>query len=146
MEVILVVDVKGKGKKGEVINVASGYATFLFKNKQAIKANEENVNLLKEEKQLAINTEEKKIKEMNILKDFIESNPISIKVKTGKEGKVFGTVSTKQVVDAYQKKFDKKIDKKKFKFDEIINALGTYDLKLELHKQVHATLKVREEE
>ncbi|QVK21525.1 50S ribosomal protein L9 [Mycoplasmatota bacterium] len=146
MKVILLVDVKGKGKKGDVINVANGYANFLFKNKQAIVANSENVNLLEKEKQLVKDNEEKRIMEMNELKSFIEANPISIKVRTGKEGKVFGTVSTKQVVSAYLKKYDKKIDKKKFKTDEIINTLGTYDLKLELHKKVIATLKVRVEE
>ncbi|XMB67578.1 50S ribosomal protein L9 [Mycoplasmatota bacterium zrk1] len=146
MKVILLVDVKGKGKKGDVINVANGYANFLFKNKQAIVANSENVNLLEKEKQLVKDNEEKRIMEMNELKSFIEANPISIKVRTGKEGKVFGTVSTKQVVSAYLKKYNKKIDKKKFKTDEIINTLGTYDLKLELHKKVIATLKVRVEE
>ncbi|XMB86710.1 50S ribosomal protein L9 [Mycoplasmatota bacterium WC44] len=145
MKLILLNDVKGRGKKGDVLDVANGYGNFLLKNKHAVLANDENLDNLEKEKEEVIEKELQLIAKMTEFKDFIEANPISIRVKTGENGRVFGTVSTKQVVNEYMKKYNKRIDKKKFKFDETINTLGTYDLKLELHKKVIAILKVRVE-
>jgi len=146
MKVILTEDVKGRGKVGDVIEVANGYANYLFKNNLALPANDENLQILNDKKKKEADEEEKLIAEMALLKSFIESNPVSIKVKTGAEGKIFGTVSTKQIVDEYKKQYDIKLDKKKIKTEETVNALGTYLLKIELHKQVEAIITVRIEE
>ena len=145
MLVILTKDVKGKGKMGEVIEFSNGFATFLINSKSARRATEEAITDLREQREAVEATELAKISEMTVKKDFIENNPISIKVKTGEKGRVFGTVSTKQVVSEYLKKYDVKIDKKKIKTKETINTLGVYTLEIELHKTVIAKLDVKVE-
>ncbi len=145
MLVILTKDVKGKGKMGEVIEIPNGYGTFLVNSKSARRATEEAITDLREQREAIEAAELAKIHEMTLKKQFIESNPISIKVKTGEKGRVFGTVSTKQVVSEYFKKYDVKIDKKKIKNKETINTLGVYVLEIELHKKVIAKLDVKVE-
>jgi len=146
MKVILTKDVKGKGKLGDIIELPNGHANFLIRNKSARPATEDAVEELNNERIALIEQEEALVDKMREVKEFIEKNPISIKVKTGDKGRVFGTVSTKQVVSAYLKKYDVKIDKKKIKTKETINTLGTYILEIELHKQVIAKLDVKVEE
>lgn len=145
MKIILIKDVKGKGKIGDIIDIANGHANFLIRNGSAKAATEEAVTDLNQQRADAEAKELALIEEMKKVRDFIEKNPISIKVKTGEQGRVFGTVSTKQVVSEYLKKYDVKIDKKKIKSGETINSLGTYILEIELHKQVIAKLDVKVE-
>lgn len=145
MKIILIKDVKGKGKIGDIIELPNGHANFLIRNKSAKAATEEAVDELNTQRAEAEAKELAHIEEMKKVKEFIEKNPISIKVKTGEQGRVFGTVSTKQIVSEYLKKYDVKIDKKKIKHDETINALGVYILEIELHKQVIAKLDVKVE-
>ena len=145
MLIILTKDVKGKGKMGEVIELPNGFGTFLIRNKSARHATEEAITDLREQKEAKESAELAKIHEMTVKKEFIEKNPISIKVKTGEKGRVFGAVSTKQVVSEYFKKYDIIIDKKKIKNKETINTLGVYILEIELHKKVIAKLDVKVE-
>jgi large subunit ribosomal protein L9 len=145
MKVILIKDVKGKGKLGDIIELPNGHANFLIRNKSARPATEDAVDELKQEREAKEAAELALIDEMKLKKEFIENNPIAIKVKTGEKQRVFGTVSTKQVVSEYMKKYDVKIDKKKIKSSETINALGTYILEIELHKKVIAKLDVKVE-
>ncbi len=145
MKIILIKDVKGKGKFGEIIDIPAGHANFLIRSKSAKPATDDAINELNTQRAEAEAKEMALIEEMKVARDFIQRNPISIKVKTGAQDRVFGTVSTKQIVSEYLKKYDVKIDKKKIKHGETINALGTYILEIELHKQVIAKLEVKVE-
>jgi large subunit ribosomal protein L9 len=145
MKIILIKDVKGKGKMEDIIDIPNGHANFLIRSKSAKPATEAAVDELNTQRADAEAKEMALIEEMKVVRDFVEKNPIAIKVKTGAQDRVFGTVSTKQIVSEYLKKYDVKIDKKKIKHTEPINALGTYILEIELHKKVIAKLTVKVE-
>lgn len=141
MKVIFIKDLKGQGKKGEIKEVKDGYGTFLIKNKIANIANESNLkhyNTLKSKQELEENLY---IKECEKLKEQLEKLKINIKVKVGAQDKVFGSVSTKQIVTEL-KKLDYSIDKNKIKLDHPLSSLGTHIVNIELHKNVTANLKI----
>ena len=141
MKVIFIKDLKGQGKKGEIKEVKDGYGTFLIKNNIANIANESNLkhyNTLKSKQELEENLY---IKECQKLKEQLEKLKINIKVKVGAQDRVFGSVSTKQIVTELKKlNFD--IDKNKVKIDVPLSSLGTHIVKIELHKKVIANLKI----
>lgn len=143
MKVILKQDVKKVGKKGEIVNVADGYGkNFLIKNglavlataygKEIVAKNEENARLQDIENKK--NAEE--------LKKVIEGLTLEFKLKSGKNGRTFGSISTKNVVEEMMKVHNIKLDKRKFIDARPIQALGYTHLKVELYKGVVATLKV----
>lgn len=140
MKIILIKDVKGKGKEGDIVDIPSGHANYLVKSKQAVLATADNIKMLEERNEKAKEEAEKHLQEMRKLKEFVEANPIKIMVNVGKEGKLFGTVSTKQVVDEYRLKYNVTLDKRKILFDKDIDALGTYKIPIQLHRDVLATI------
>ena len=148
MKIILIKDVKGKGKEGEIVDIPSGHANYLVRSKQAVLATQDNVKMLEERNEKAKEEAEKNLLEMKKLKEFLEANPIKIVVNVGKEGKLFGTVSTKQIVDEYRAKYNVTLDKRKIMYDKDIDALGTYEIPIQLHHDVIAkfTLYVVEKE
>ena len=110
MKVILLKDVKKQGKKDDVINVSDGYAqNFLIKNGLAIKYTDGSSERLKKEIDTRNKNEEEKIKECEEIKKKIENITFTFKVKTGKEGKMFGCISTKQIAEEINKNKYKKI-------------------------------------
>ena len=141
MKVIFLKDLKGQGKKGEIKEVKDGYGTFLIKNNIANIASESNLkhyNTLKSKQELEENLY---IKDCEKIKEQLEKLKINIKVKVGVQDRVFGSVSTKQVVNELKKlNFD--IDKNKIKIDVPLSSLGTHIVKIELHKKVIADLKI----
>lgn len=141
MKVIFIKDLKGQGKKGEIKEVKDGYGTFLIKNNIANIASESNLkhyNTLKSKQELEENLY---IKECEKIKEQLEKLKINIKVKVGSQDRVFGSVSTKQIVTELKKlNFD--IDKNKIKIDVPLSSLGTHIVKIELHKKVIADLKI----
>lgn len=142
MEIILTKDVKGKGKKGDVIKVKDGYGlNFLVKNGFGIVANQENMHSLKLENNKKEREENARIEEAKEIKEKLEKIKLTFKVKTGDKDQVFGQVSTKQIVTELEKK-GIKIDKKKIELDVPVASLGIHNIKIMLHKQVEATLKV----
>lgn len=142
MKIIFLEDVKKQGKKGEIKEVAAGYANFLIKNGSAAKATESSLNKLNRENEEKRLEESLEIKECEKIKEKLEKLNIQIKVKTGEADRVFGSVSTKQIATELSKK-DIKIDKKKIKLDHEITSLGYHDVKIALHKKVEATLKIQ---
>ena len=141
MKVIFIKDLKGQGKKGDIKNVKDGYGmNFLVKNGYAVVATEGNLkhqNTLEEKRK-----EEDELNRSNAIKvkGKLEKLELVFKVKTGKMDKVFGTISTKQIVQELKnKKFD--IDKKNIKSKDI-STLGTHNVEIELYKGVIATVKV----
>lgn len=142
MKVIFVKDLKGQGKKGEVKTVKDGYGmNFLIKNGYAVMATDGNLKHQATLEQKRQDEEAALIKECEEIKSKIEKVTLKFKVKTGAGDKVFGSVSSKQIVTELAKKgFN--IDKKNIKNESEISCLGFHDVKIELHKKVVATIKV----
>ncbi|HOA63519.1 MAG TPA: 50S ribosomal protein L9 [Bacilli bacterium] len=142
MKVILIKDVKGKGKVDDVIDVSTGYANYLITSKQAIEATPDNLKQLENKLQKRQKEQEKLLQDMRNLKEIVEQKTITIAVKVGKEGKLFGSVSTKQIVEEFKAQHNIDLDKRKIIFDKDIDALGTYIIPIQLHKNVVAKLTV----
>ena len=142
MKVIFIKDLKNQGKKGEIKEVKDGYGTnFLIKNGYAIIASESNLKHFNAQKNKELLEENLYLKECEKIKEQLEKEIINLKVKVGKEDKIFGSVSTKQIVNEL-KKLNYNIDKNKIKIDYQLSSLGSHIVKIELHKKVIANLKV----
>ena len=142
MKVILIKDVKGKGKKGDVINVATGYGNFLLSSKSAIEATNENISVLEAENQKKADEEKRLLESMKDLKEKIENLPVKVYVKLGQGGKLFGKVNTKQIASEFKKQNGYEIDKRKIVLNQNITSLGTYNVEVKLHKDVTAKIQV----
>ncbi|MGE7691027.1 50S ribosomal protein L9 [Lysinibacillus sp. NPDC097214] len=143
MKVVFLKDVKGKGKKGEIKNVADGYAqNFLIKNGFAAEANAQALSQLEGQKNLEAKNAAADLAEAEALKEKLEALTVELKAKSGEGGRLFGSVSSKQVADALQKKHGIKIDKRKMTLSDGIRALGFTNVPVKLHHEVSATLKV----
>lgn len=144
MKVILLQDVKSLGKKGEIVTVSDGYArNALLPKKLGVEANNKNLNDLKLQKKY----EEKVAKEIYDnaveLSKVVEEQKVVIKVKCGEGGRLFGTVSTKEIVAAAKSQVNLELDKKKMQLSDPIKALGTYEIPVKLHPKVIAKLSVQ---
>lgn len=142
MKVILLSDVKNKGKKGQIIDVADGYANFLITKKQAVVADEANLRKLELEKQAKLKQEQALLQEMQAIKAKIQDQVIRFRVKVGDNGNIFGSVSSKQIATELENQFGVKIDKRKILLDEPINHLGFTKVKIALHPEVVAEFQV----
>lgn len=142
MKVIFLKDLKGQGKKGEIKEVKDGYATnFLIKNKYAVKASETGMKILEQQNEETKKQQEALIKQCQELKEQIEQITLEIPVKTGTNGKVFGSISPKQIEKELKQK-NIEIDKRKIKLEEPISSLGMHQVDIELHKTVIAKIKI----
>ena len=142
MKVILLQDVKKQGKKDEIINVSDGYANnFLIAKGLAVPCNESNKNKLERDLDKRAKDEEQLIQDMTVVKGKIEKTNIKFKVKTGKDGRMFGTITSKQISDEL-KKLGYDIDKRKISCDHTIESLGTHIVDVELHKKVVAKINI----
>lgn len=142
MKVILLKDVKGQGKKYEIIEVSDGYATnFLINKKLAVKATESNIKKLNNVIQTRKLEENLLIGEMKNLKKELEKITLKFKVKTGTADKMFGQISAKQIKKELENK-GYNIEKTKILLENPITSLGFHNVDIELHKEVKATIKV----
>lgn len=143
MKVILLQDVKSQGKKGETIEVSEGYArNFLLPKKLGIEANATNINNLKLQKQHEDKLAAEKLAEAKALAAEIEKLTVETTIKSGKDGRTFGSVSSKEIAEALKKQHGVEIDKKKIVLDEPIRNLGNSIVTVKLHKDVSAKLNV----
>ena len=143
MKVIFLKDVKGKGKKGEVKNVADGYAhNFLIKQGLAIEANNANVSSLDAQKKKEEKLAAQELAEAKKLKEVLDKITVELKAKAGEGGRLFGSITTKQVAEELQKKHSIKIDKRKMELDDAIRTLGHTKVPVKLYHDVTATLTV----
>ncbi len=143
MKVILKSDVKKVGKKGEIVNVADGYArNFLIARGLAVATSEKSLEILAEQKQEAKELDEANRQEAMKLAEELEKMTLTFKVNSGEGGRVFGSVSTKQIVEELRKK-NIFLDKRKFIDTHPIVSLGTTKVRVELYKGVVATLNCR---
>ncbi|HNZ82570.1 MAG TPA: 50S ribosomal protein L9 [Sedimentibacter sp.] len=143
MKVILLEDVKNVGKKGQIINAKDGYArNFLFPKNIAIEATEVNLKNLENAKKKKEEKEREAFEEARVLEEELMQKVIVIKTKAGENGKLFGSITTKEISELLEKEHKIIIDKKKFDLDEPIKTLGEYNVKIKLHPMVNAKLKV----
>ena len=142
MKVIFIKDLKKQGKVNEIKEVSDGYATnFLIKNGYAVKYTKTSNEILNTNLKNKAIEEEKNIETANKLKKELEKLELIFSVKAGKDGRTFGTVSTKQISEKLNE-LGYKIDKKQMKQDLPLNVLGTHYVKIALHKKVECELKV----
>lgn len=142
MKVIFIKDLKKQGKINEIKEVSDGYATnYLIKNGYAVKYTKGSLDRLNSDLENNRLEEEKLISIAENTKKEIEKLKLQFKVKTGKNDKVFGNISTKQISDELAKK-GYNIDKKKILIDVPLNVLGTHFVEIELHKKVKAKLTI----
>ncbi|MEW9053358.1 MAG: 50S ribosomal protein L9 [Neobacillus sp.] len=143
MKVIFLKDVKGKGKKGEVKNVADGYAhNFLIKQGLAIEANSANISTLEGQKKKEDKRAAEELAEAKKLGEALEKITVELSAKAGEGGRLFGSITTKQIAEELQKKHGIKIDKRKMELPDAIRSLGHTKVPVKLHHEVLATLTV----
>ena len=142
MKIILLEDVKGKGKKDDIINVSDGYGkNYLLKNKLGVLYTEGSKKVLDKEIKIRQDREDALVSDLTKIKEKLENKNIKFKVKVGKEDRVFGNISTKQISEEV-KKLGFNIDKKCIKPDSNIDSLGTHKVLVELHKKVKFYINV----
>lgn len=143
MKVIFLKDVKGKGNKGEVKDVSVGYAqNFLFKNNLAVEATPGNMSKLESQKKRKEQDAAEELAQAEQLKKELEQVTIEMKAKSGEGGRLFGSITTKQIADELLKKEKIKVDRRKMDLPEAIRSLGYTNVPVRLHQDVIATLKV----
>ncbi|MCH5265779.1 MAG: 50S ribosomal protein L9 [Lachnospiraceae bacterium] len=143
MKVILLQDVKSLGKKDEIVDVNDGYArNFIFKKNLGIEATPKNLNDLKLRQQNADKVAAENLAAAREFAKEIENKSVEVSIKAGQDGRVFGSVSTKEIATAAKEQLDYNLDKKKMQLKEPIKNIGTYMVPIRLHPKVTAELKV----
>lgn len=144
MKVILKADIKGVGKKDQVINASDGYArNFLFPKNLAVEANNSNMSKLKAKNDANQYRKDQEKLEAEKIAKKIEKITLKIEVKAGENGKIFGGVSSKEIAENLEKQYNIKVDKKKINLKETIKTLGTRTVEIKLFEGVIAKLKVQ---
>lgn len=143
MKVILLDNIKGVGKKDEIINASDGYArNYLLPKKLAVEANSENLSKLNNKKEAASYKRDVEKKEAEELAKKIKGIMLKIKVKAGENGKIFGGVTSKEISDNLKNQYNISVDKKKIDLKETIKTLGEFNVDIKLFEGVIAKLKV----
>lgn len=145
MKVILLQDVKKQGKKGQMIEVSDGYGrNFLIKNGLAKLADNSAVNQLNAENKAKARHEAEELEKAKALKVKIEDEKtvVTIKAKSGNDGRLFGTIPSKQIAEELNKQFDLKIDKRKIHLEHNLASLGYHHVEVKLHHEVTAKINV----
>ncbi|MGV4967362.1 50S ribosomal protein L9 [Priestia aryabhattai] len=143
MKVIFLKDVKGKGKKGEVKNVSDGYAhNFLLKNGYAVEATGGNVKVLEAQKNREQKDAAAELQANKELKATLEELTVELTAKSGEGGRLFGSITSKQIAEELKKKHKIKVDKRKIELNDAIRELGYTNVPVKLHPEVTATVKV----
>lgn len=143
MKVIFLKDVKGQGKKGEVKEVSEGYATnFLLKQKLAAPASEGNIKTLEIQKASEVKRKEKEKQDAQALGEKLKEVTLEIKHKTGEGGRLFGSITTKQIAEELEKQKKIVIDKRKMQLEDPIKMVGSFNIPVKLHPEVTSSLKV----
>ncbi len=143
MKVILNQDVKGQGRKGDLIEVSDGYArNFLLPKNLAKEATKENLNVMQGQKESQEYRKQKELEEAVAIKEKIEAVSVTLKAKSGENGKLFGSVTSKDIAEELKMQQHIKLDKKKFVLPDGIKTLGTTNVDIKIHPGVTAKLKV----
>ncbi len=143
MKVILMQDIKGVGKKDTIINANDGYArNFLFPKKLAVEANKENLAKLKSKQNSEAHKKDLEKQKAEELKQKLFKIELRINVKAGENGKIFGSITSKEVSAELKKQYNIEIDKKKIILKEPIKELGAFTLDIKLYEGIMGKLKI----
>ncbi|MBE6031351.1 MAG: 50S ribosomal protein L9 [Firmicutes bacterium] len=143
MVVILLKDVKGTGKAGDVVKVSDGYArNMLIPKGLAKEATEGNVRNLEKQKALQAEKKAEEKAAAQALAEKLKEMPVTIKTKSGEGGRLFGSITSKDIADALNNQYKLNIDKKKIVLDSPIKNVGTYTLPVKLYEEVKGEIKV----
>ena len=143
MKVILKADIKGVGKKDQVINASDGYArNFLFSKNLAVEANAENMSKLKAKQDSNAFKKSQENEEAQKIADKLSKILMKVQVKAGENGKIFGGVSSKEIAENLEKQYNIKVDKKKIDLKETIKTLGMFTIEIKLYEGVIGKLKI----
>ena len=143
MKVILKLDIKGEGKKDQIINAADGYArNFLFPKNLAVPADEGNMNNLKAKNESKAYRKGEDLKEAKEIAERLKKITVKIAVKAGENGKLFGAVTAKEISETLKKDFGIEVDKKKVLLSESIKVAGVTTVELKLNEGVMAKVAV----
>ncbi len=144
MKVILIQDVKTLGKKGEIVDISDGYArNFVLPKGMGLEATSKNLNDLKLQKANEEKKAQQQLEAAQELAKLLEGKEVVVKMKSGKDGKAFGSISSKEIATEAQKQCGLELDKKKIQLTDPIKALGIYDISIKLHAKVTGHLKVK---
>ena len=147
MKVILLQDVKSVGKKGDILDANDGYArNFLLPKKMAVPATPDNLNNLKLQKNNQEKVAQEQLEAAQNLAKELESKEVVLAIKAGEGGRTFGSVSSKEIAQAFKEQCGVEIDKKKIVLADPIKTFGTFEVKVKLHPKVTGTLKVKVKE
>ena len=143
MKVILLDNIKGVGKKDDIINANDGYArNYLFPRKLAVEANKANLTKLQSKKDSNEFRRGEERKKAEQIKQQIEKITLNIAVKAGENGKIFGGVTSKEISEELKKQYNIEIDKKKIELKETIKTLGSFIITIKLFENINAKLKI----
>lgn len=143
MKVILTKDIKGQGKKGQLVEVSDGYArNFLMPRGLAKEATKENLNVMHGQQEAEAYKKQMALEDARALAERLEKITVRIKAKSGDNGKLFGSVTSKEIAEELLSAEHIKIDKKKMVLPDGIKSLGTTEVEIKLHPGVSAKLKV----
>lgn len=144
MKLILLEDVKSLGKKGELVEVNEGYArNFILKKKLGLEATARNMNDLKLKKANEEKVAKEQLEAAKVFAEELKEKVVTVSIKTGEGGRVFGSVSTKEIAAAAKTQLNLDIDKKKLNLQEPIRMVGTVIVPYKVHPKVTAELKVK---
>lgn len=143
MKVILTQDIKGQGKKGQLVEVSDGYArNFLLPKGLAKEATSQNLNVMHGQQEAEAYRKQMALEEAQALAEKLKSVSVAVKAKAGENGKLFGSVTSKEVTEELLKQYHIKLDKKKLVLPDGIKTLGTTDVEVKLHPGVTGIVKV----
>ena len=144
MKVILLTDIKGVGRKDEIINAADGYArNYLLPKKFAVEANTENMTKLNNKKEAASFKKDVEKQNAEDLAQKLKGIMLKLKVKAGENGKIYGGITAKEISENLKSQYNFVIDKKKIELKETIKTLGEFNVSIKLFEGVVASLKIQ---
>ena len=143
MKVILLEDIKGVGKKGQILNASDGHArNFLLPKGLAMEATKQNLDALERKQKSDANKRQQELEQATALRDEIEKEPVKIEVQAGASGKLFGAVTNKEIAASLEAQRSISVDKKKIDIKKAFNSVGEYTADVRLHPNVVAKLTV----
>ncbi len=146
MKVILSKDVKGQGKKGDVINVSDGYArNFLLPQGLAVEASNANLSVVNTQKAAVKHKADMEVLQARELKQKLDGTVVTIHAKAGEHGKLFGSITSKEIAAAIQQATGEEIDKRKIELEEHIKHAGEHPVSISLYHNVSAKITVKVE-
>ena len=143
MKVILLGELRGKGGEGDVVDVAQGYAeNYLFPNRMAIAATPGNIKQLEERRHNIAKREEKRIADAEAIKASLDGKSVTVEVRVGEEGQLFGSVTSAMIADAVSEQLEVEIDRKRIERSAAIKTAGTHAVVINLYRDIEATINV----